>query len=59
MNDYQKYRAQNIVSRSDLAKALGVHYETLAKWERGERKPQAIALTALRFYLILKKNELI
>jgi DNA-binding transcriptional regulator YiaG len=50
VNDYQKFRAENVISRAELAKALNIHYETLAKWERGEQKPPAIALTALRLY---------
>jgi DNA-binding transcriptional regulator YiaG len=59
VNDYQKFRAENLISRGKLAKALNIHYETLAKWERGEQEPSAIARTALKFYLILKKNRLI
>ncbi len=59
MNDYQKFRAENVISRAELAKALNIHYETLAKWERGEQEPSAIARAALNFYLILKKHRLI
>jgi len=31
------------LSQVDMARAMGVHYMTLRKWERGERKPDQAA----------------
>ena len=36
------------LSREEMARAMGVHRETWAKWERGERKPDNAALQLMR-----------
>lgn len=44
-------RADRKVSRSELAKALGVHYQTIGYLERGEYAPSlALALRMAQFF---------
>lgn len=44
-------RADRKVSRSELAKALGVHYQTIGYLERGEYAPSlALALRMAKFF---------
>jgi DNA-binding transcriptional regulator YiaG len=50
MNTFKKARTLLGFTQEKMAEELGIHVDTLGKWERGEQKPPAIALTALRFY---------
>ena len=36
------------LSREEMARAMGVHRETWAKWERGERRPDNAAAQLMR-----------
>ena len=36
------------LTRTELAAVLGVHYQTLTKWQRGEQKPPAVAVQMAR-----------
>lgn len=47
------------LSRVDFARALGVHYQTLTKWQRGEQKPPAVALQLARALLWMQDRELL
>lgn len=44
-----KQKRQDIgLSRIKMAEAMGVHYDTLSKWERQEQKPPAAAVRLAR-----------
>ncbi|MBK1719214.1 hypothetical protein CKO27_16460 [Thiocystis violacea] len=45
---FQTAQARLGLTRAELAAALGVDYDTLSKWERGERTPPAVAASHLR-----------
>jgi len=50
-NRLEYYRSEKDMSRSDLAAALGVHYQTVGYLERGEYKPSLIiALKAAELF---------
>jgi len=50
-NRLEHYRSEKDMSRSDLAAALGVHYQTVGYLERGEYKPSLIiALKAAELF---------
>lgn len=37
------------LSREAMAAAMGVHYETWAKWERGQRQPDKAAVKLMQW----------
>ena len=39
------------VSQADLAAAIGVHVQTLSRWERGVRTPDAVQLREIGMVL--------
>lgn len=41
------------ITRAEMALAMGVHYETLAKWQRGTQAPPAAAITLVNLLLWL------
>lgn len=41
------------LTRQGMANAMGVHYETWGKWERGLRKPDNAALNLMRLIVWL------
>jgi DNA-binding transcriptional regulator YiaG len=41
------------LTREALAQVMGVHRQTLAKWQRGEQKPPAVAVQMVRLLLWL------
>ena len=47
--------AQNTLglTRAEMAQAMGVHYETLAKWQRGTQAPPSAAVTLVNLLLWL------
>lgn len=44
------------LSREEMAKAMGVHYETLAKWERGDRQPDNAAIRLMELLCWLHEH---
>jgi DNA-binding transcriptional regulator YiaG len=50
INEFKQARTLFGITQKKMADELGIHVDTLGKWERGEQKPPAIALTALRLY---------
>ncbi|WP_171455157.1 hypothetical protein [Serratia marcescens] len=51
----QKYNFQ----QADMARALGVHYNTYGKWSRSEQNPPAAVYTAINLLLFLKEKQLV
>lgn len=47
------------LSINDMARACGVHRQTLVKWEREERKPDAAALQLIKVLLWLKSKNIL
>lgn len=41
--DLNATQARLGLTRAALARAMGVHYQTLTKWQRGEQRPPAVA----------------
>jgi len=41
------------LTRAEMARAMGVHYETLAKWQRNTQAPPAAAVTLVNLLLWL------
>lgn len=41
------------LTRAEMAQAMGVHYETLAKWQRGTQAPPSAAVTLVNLLLWL------
>jgi DNA-binding transcriptional regulator YiaG len=37
------------ICRKEMAELMGVHYETLAKWERAQRQPDKAAVQLMRW----------
>lgn len=44
------------LSRAEMARAMGVHRETWAKWERGEREPDNAAVRLMELLCWLNDN---
>lgn len=44
------------LSIEEMARAMGVHRQTLVKWERGERKPDNAAEQLMRLLLWLREE---
>jgi DNA-binding transcriptional regulator YiaG len=44
------------LTRAEMAQAMGVHYETLAKWQRGAQHPPAAAVTLVNLLLWLHEG---
>ncbi len=44
------------LSRAEMARAMGVHRETWAKWERGEREPDSAAVRLMELLCWLHDN---
>lgn len=44
------------LSREEMARAMGVHRETWAKWERGERRPDNAAAQLMTLLCWLHEN---
>jgi DNA-binding transcriptional regulator YiaG len=42
------------LNQSTMARLMGVHRQTWVKWERGERKPPAVAIRMIDILLVLK-----
>ncbi|MES2615705.1 MAG: helix-turn-helix domain-containing protein [Bdellovibrionota bacterium] len=53
-NDIKSLRLSLGLSQKEFSDALGVSYETVAKWEQGGNKPQGIAL---RFMQLIKEHK--
>jgi DNA-binding transcriptional regulator YiaG len=48
---------QNLgLSREEMAAAMGVHYETWAKWERGQRQPDRAAVRLMEMMCWLHEH---
>lgn len=47
------------LNKVDMARALGVHYNTYGKWSRGEQNPPAAVYTSVEMLLFLKEKHLI
>nr|WP_172691770.1 hypothetical protein [Serratia marcescens]SAY46564.1 Uncharacterised protein [Serratia marcescens] len=47
------------LNKQDMARALGVHYNTYGKWSRGEQNPPAAVYTAINMLLFLKEKQLV
>lgn len=57
--DFNAAQKQLGLNRADMARAMGVHYYTLAKWQRvghpDYQKPPAAAVTLVRLLLWVHK----
>jgi len=42
--NFKEARLSLGLNQSQMSKSLGVHRQTWVKWERGERKPDAVAI---------------
>jgi DNA-binding transcriptional regulator YiaG len=51
--DLEASRISVGLSISAMARALGIHRGTYDKWERGEQRPPAVALTAIEMLLFM------
>jgi DNA-binding transcriptional regulator YiaG len=47
------------LNKQDMARALGVHYNTYGKWSRGEQNPPAVVYTTVELLLFIEKNQLL
>lgn len=45
------------LSRQEMARAMGVHRETWAKWERGERRPDNASTQLMRLLCWLHRRQ--
>lgn len=57
--DFNAVQQKLGMTREALAKAMGVHRQTLAKWQRGEQKPPAVARQLARLLLWLHARGLL
>lgn len=47
------------LSIAEMARALGIHRQTWIKWERGEQRPPAVAITAMRMLAFISLRGLL
>ena len=52
--DFSGVHDQLGLTKADTARAMGVHYQTFIKWQRGEQKPPAVAMQMARALLWVK-----
>ena len=53
-NDIKKLRKQLLLDQQEFADLMGVHRETVSKWERGVQRPKPVHLR--RMERLKKKN---
>lgn len=54
--DFKEARQTLGLTINEAARACGVHRQTWVKWERGERKPDNVALQLVRLLLWLHEH---
>jgi transcriptional regulator with XRE-family HTH domain len=57
-NNLRRYRRGRDITQEDLANVLGVSFQAVSKWERGEGYPDITLLPAIAAYFIVSIDEL-
>ncbi|MDR0859321.1 MAG: helix-turn-helix domain-containing protein [Oscillospiraceae bacterium] len=58
-NNLRRYRRERDITQEDLAKVLGISFQAVSKWERGEGYPDITLLPAIAAYFKVSVDELL